>query len=56
MIVRVQLITGDSRVGLYVRHDETHLYINDGRVRKIQFIMIADVSEYVKIESCLEGK
>lgn len=56
MIIRIQLINGDSRQGLYVRRDDTHVTINDGRDRKIPFRMIADVSEPPRQEACLESE
>lgn len=56
MIIRVELITGDSRTGRYLGHDEESLYIHDGLSREIKLSMIADVSEPGKIEICLEGE
>lgn len=61
MIIRVQLITGDARTGRYLHHDDTHVWINDGRERKIQQRMIADISEAPKRKleepiNCLEGE
>jgi hypothetical protein len=60
VIVRVQLITGDARTGRYIGHDDTHVWINDGRLRKIQHVMIADVIEAPKRKledpiNCLEN-
>lgn len=55
MIVRVELITGDSRTGRYLGHDETSLYIHDGyKRREIKLHMIADVSEPPKIGESFE--
>lgn len=56
MIVRVELITGDARQGRYVSHDDRFLVINDGRERKIQLVMISDISEPAPFESCLIGE
>lgn len=61
MILRVQLRNGDSRTGRYVCHDDMHLWLNDGRERKIEQVMIADVIEAPtrNVEfpiECLEGE
>lgn len=54
MIVRVELITGDSRTGRYLGHDDESLYIYDGRRREIKLRMIADVSEPPRVASSFE--
>jgi len=53
MMIRILMINGDSRQGRYVRHDDKHVFINDGRERKIQLLMIADVTDVPQYESCL---
>lgn len=54
-LMRVVLVTGDARQGRYVRHNRTHLWINDGRERKLQFAMIDAITE-PRLEACLENE
>lgn len=54
-LIRVELITGDTRQGRYVGHDSRYLYLHDGVRREIDLKSIKDVGE-PRLEMCLRAE